>query len=61
MLKQLNSYDHDLSLRWAVCARYNSPYLYLRKLVFSFGIIWFRLHLDSLCSNYDRTTLYNHT
>lgn len=45
MLKQLNSLDHEISLRWAICARYNSPYLFLRKLVILLefsgsGYIW---------------------
>lgn len=45
MFKQLNSLDHDISLRWAICARYNSPYLFLRKLVILLefsgsGYIW---------------------
>jgi membrane-associated phospholipid phosphatase len=45
MLKKLNSYDHELSLRWAICARFNSPYLYLRKYVFALefsgsGYLW---------------------
>jgi membrane-associated phospholipid phosphatase len=45
MLKQLNSYDHEISLRWALCARFNSPYLFLRKFVIALefsgsGYIW---------------------
>lgn len=45
MFKTLNSYDHELSLRWAICARYNSPYLFLRKFVFALefsgsGYLW---------------------
>jgi membrane-associated phospholipid phosphatase len=45
MLKKLNSYDHELSLRWALCARFNSPYLFLRKFVFALefsgsGYVW---------------------
>ena len=45
MLKALNSYDHELSLRWAICARYNSPYLFLRKFIFALefsgsGYVW---------------------
>jgi len=45
MLKQLNSYDHELSLRWALCARLNSPYLHLRKFVIALefsgsGYVW---------------------
>jgi len=45
MLKKLNSYDHELSLRWAICARYNSPYLFLRKYIIALefsgtGFIW---------------------
>ena len=45
MLKKLHSYDHELSLRWAICARYNSPYLFLRKFIFALeftgsGFVW---------------------
>jgi membrane-associated phospholipid phosphatase len=45
MLKQLNSYDHEISLRWALCARFNSPYLYLRKFIIALefsgsGYVW---------------------
>ncbi|CAF0809987.1 unnamed protein product [Adineta steineri] len=31
MLKKINYYDHELSIRSAICARLDSPYLYLRK------------------------------
>ena len=45
MLKQLNTYDHEISLQWAICARYNSPYLFLRKFVLALefsgsGYVW---------------------
>lgn len=45
MLKQLNSLDHATSLRWALCARHTSPYLYLRKVVIAVefsgsGYVW---------------------
>ena len=33
MLKRLKYYDHELSIRWALCGRPSSPYLYLRKLI----------------------------
>ena len=60
MLKQLNSFDHEISIRWAICARYNSPYLYLRKYVFAlefsgsgffwipYAIIMIALHYHSI-------------
>ncbi len=38
-------FPHEVSIRWALCARYNSPYLYLRKFVFALefsgsGYLW---------------------
>lgn len=57
MLKQLNSYDHELSLRWAICARYNSPYLYLRKFVFALelsgsGYLWIPYSIIMIALHY---------
>ena len=61
MLKQLNSYDHELSLRWAICARYNSPYLFLRKFVFALefsgsGYLWIPYSIIAIALHY--TTIH---
>ena len=57
MLKQLNSFDHEISLRWALCARFNSPYLYLRKYVVALefsgsGYVWIPYALLMIGLNY---------
>ena len=57
MLKQLNSYDHEISLRWAICARYNSPYLYLRKFVIALefsgsGYLWIPYSIIMIAIHY---------
>lgn len=61
MLKTLNSYDHELSLRWAICARYNSPYLFLRKFVFALefsgsGYLWIPYSIIMIARHY--TTIH---
>lgn len=45
MLKTFSTYDHDLSIRWALCGRLNSPYLHFRKFVIALefsgsGYVW---------------------
>jgi presqualene diphosphate phosphatase len=57
MLKQLNSFDHEISLRWALCARFNSPYLHLRKYVVALefsgsGYVWIPYALLMIALNY---------
>jgi membrane-associated phospholipid phosphatase len=57
MLKRLNSYDHELSLRWAICARFNSPYLFLRKFVIALefsgsGYVWIPYSIIMIANHY---------
>ncbi|CAF2796695.1 unnamed protein product [Rotaria sp. Silwood2] len=57
MLKVLNTYDHDLSLRWALCGRLNSPYLYLRKFIIALefsgsGYVWIPYSFIMIGINY---------
>jgi membrane-associated phospholipid phosphatase len=57
MLKKLNSYDHELSLRWALCARYNSSYLFLRKYIIALefsgsGYIWIPYSIIMIALHY---------
>jgi membrane-associated phospholipid phosphatase len=57
MLKRLNAYDHEISLRWALCARLSSPYLYLRKFVIALefsgsGYIWIPYSIIMIALHY---------
>jgi membrane-associated phospholipid phosphatase len=57
MLKHLNSLDHELSLRWALCARFNSPYLFLRKFVIALefsgsGYVWIPYSIIMIAIHY---------
>ena len=57
MLKHLNSLDHAISLRWALCARHTSPYLHLRKLVIALefsgsGYVWIPYALIMIAVHY---------
>src|SRR5437667_266724 len=61
MLKQLNSYDHEISLRWALCARFNSPYLFLRKFIIALefsgsGYVWIPYSIIMIAIHY--TTIH---
>ena len=61
MLKNFHSYDHDLSLRWALCGRSNSPYLVLRKFAIALefsgsGYVWILYSLIMIAANY--TSIY---
>lgn len=57
MLKYLNSFDHEISLRWAICARFNSPYLFLRKFVIALefsgsGYVWIPYSIIMIAMHY---------
>jgi presqualene diphosphate phosphatase len=57
MIKFLNQYDHELSIRWAICGRYNSPYLYLRKYFYLLelsgsGYLWIPYPLIMIALHY---------
>ncbi|CAF1099836.1 unnamed protein product [Rotaria sordida] len=61
MLKTLNTYDHDLSIQWALCGRLTSPYLYLRKfiIVLEFsgsGYVWIPYSIIMIAINYPLIT-----
>lgn len=58
MFKTLNSYDHELSIRWALCGRLDSPYLYLRKLIIILefsgsGYVWIPYSIIMIALHYE--------
>ncbi|CAF1038250.1 unnamed protein product [Adineta steineri] len=61
MLKKINYYDHELSIRSAICARLDSPYLYLRKFVILLefsgsGYVWIPYSIIMIALHY--TTIH---
>ncbi|UJR10649.1 hypothetical protein I4U23_014844 [Adineta vaga] len=57
MLKQLNSYDHEISLRWAICARLDSAYISFRKFAIALefsgsGYVWIPYSIIMIALHY---------